>query len=786
MPAAVRAFGAREAPSESMDERLAAADAALKAGRRDEAIGLLVDLLKADPAQPAPVYRALLVQLHRAGRAADGVTWGEAAIARHPRDIDLLNVLAVCYRRCARFTEALVTIEQAAKLAPNSVAVQSNRGNILIDLDDGARAEPVFAKLVRADPRNPEHQRMLGRALAIQGKAAAAQTRLRQAVTLKRDYVEAWLDLAGVDLDAHRPDEAEAVLQRALAANPDHPRLLEATAQVMRRAGRRRQSEALLTSLLPRFENAGWLHLQLGATLADHDREQANLQLRRAVELEPDNLSYLAPLIESLERTRIGDEGAHIEESYQLARRALSLNPTDGGHLKVLNETLIRVCDFDARDQLGDFRTLGRKWAGSNRHAALLKQFAFVGSHEDRLELVEQHRIWGRLAEAKAAEAPVRRPPPRPADGRIRLGFMSSDLCRHPVAYFTLPLFDHIDRERFDIYCYSFFQGEEDVIQAHITKQVTTFRWLPDMSTPQIAQTIANDQLDMLIELGGSTHMNKLEVMAFRPAPRQASWLGYPHSSGLSTIDDFICDPYSAPTDPALLIEKPLMMPHSWLALGRAVFSNNLPITEGLPEERNGVLTFGTANNPHKYNPAVLSAWAKVVAATPGSKFAFVRPEGSSPSFRANILAAFAAQGVGEERIAFHAVRGVHLPFYNDIDITLDPFPLTGGTTTTEALWMGVPVVSVRGEAFFERLSYSILSNAGLGDLVATDLDEYQAIALKLAGDRERRRDLRLTLRDRVRDSALGRTEDFARDFYDMIAKAVARLPPAVKAGNTR
>jgi predicted O-linked N-acetylglucosamine transferase (SPINDLY family) len=492
------------------------------------------------------------------------------------------------------------------------------------------------------------------------------------------------------------------------------------------------------------------------------------------------------PLIESLERTRTGDEGANIEEGYRLARRAITLGPTEPGHLKILNEVLIRVCDFTALEQLGDFKTLGRKWASSNRHAALLKQLAFVRGPQDRAELVEQHRIWGRQAEATAAKAPIRKVAPRPADGRIRLGFMSSDLCRHPVAYFTLPLFDHVDRERFDLYCYSFFEGEEDAVQAYITRQVTAFRWLRDTSTREVAQTIADDQLDMLIELGGSTHMNRLEVMAFRPARRQASWLGYPHSAGLSTIDHFICDPYSAPTDPSLLIEKPLMMPHSWLALGRAVFSDQTPMTEGLPEERNGFLTFGTANNPHKYSRAVLGAWARVLACVPGSRFAFVRPEGSSASFRTNVLAEFAKQGVGEERVVFHTVRGTHMRFYNDIDITLDPFPLTGGTTTTEALWMGVPVVSLRGEAFFERLSYSILSNAGLGDLVAGDLEEYQATALKLAGDRERRRDLRATLRERIRNSPLGRTEEFARDFYDMIAGAVAGSAAGVRAGNTR
>jgi protein O-GlcNAc transferase len=770
-----------------MDERLAAADAALKAGRTDEAIQRLTELLEADPAQAAPVYRVLLLQLYRAGRLEEGLRWGEAAVERHPRDLETLNLLGVVYRRLSRYPEALATLDRAAKLNPNNTAVQSNRGNVLLDTGDGARAEAVFAKLVRAEPRNGDYQRQLGRALMKQGKAAAAMTRFRQAVALKKDHIEAWLDLIGYENEMHHGAEAEALTDKALAANPDHPRLLEAKATVMRRTGARRRCEAYLLGLMPRFENAAWLHAQLGGVVTDHDPERAAAYLRKAAELEPDNVDRLMAVIESLERLRKGDEGANIEEAFQLALRALALKSNDPGQLKILNEVLIRVCAFDELEKLGDFKTLGRAWAASGRHTALLKQLAFVRGPEDRLELLEQHRIWGRLVEAQAAAAPIRKPPPRPADGRIRLGFMSSDLRRHPVAYFALPLFDHIDRDRFDVYCYSFYQGEEDPLQAYIAKQVTAFRWMPESSSQEIAQTMANDQLDMLIELGGSTHMNRLDVMAFRAAPLQASWLGYPHSAGLSTIDYFICDPYSAPADPALMIEKPLTMPHTWLALGSAVFSDNNPIAEGLPEERNGFLTFGTANNPHKYSRAVLGAWARAMAAVPGSKFAFVRPEGATPTFRRNVLAEFAAHGIAEDRIVFHAVRGKHMPFYNEIDITLDPFPLTGGTTTTEALWMGVPVVSLRGEAFFERLSYSILSNAGLGDLVGADLDEYQAIALKLAGDRERRRDLRLTLRDRIRQSPLGRTDEFARDFYDMVARAVAETPAKLAtAGSTR
>jgi predicted O-linked N-acetylglucosamine transferase (SPINDLY family) len=762
-----------------MSDRLVAAEAALKAGQRAEAIDHLIAAIAEDPARPAQVYRVLATQFYRTDRPAEGVVWAAKGLELFPKDLDLWNVRGVMLRQLKRYPEALAAFEQASKLGARSIAPQVNRGNVYLDMGDAPRAEAIFSKLLRQDPRNAEYQRQYGRALLKQGKRDQALVRFRQALAINKAFIDAWLDMVGLLNDEGHTDKAEELLDKALAANPNNPRLLEGRAIVIRRSGQLRRAEAYLLGLLPEHEDAAWLHHQLGGVISDYDRERANVHMRKAVALAPDKLDYTAALIESLERTRTGDEAANIEEAYQLTRKVLARGAGDltSSATKVINEVLIRVCAFDEVSQLGDFKTLGRDWASTGRHTALLKQLARVETTEDRLELVEQHRIWGREVEAKAAARPIRKPAPRAADGRIRLGFMSSDLRRHPVAYFALPLFDHVDRARFDVYCYSYYQGQEDPMQAYITKQVTAFRWMPDVSARDAAQTIADDQLDMLIELGGSTHMNRLDVMAYSAAPRQASWLGYPHSAGLSTIDYFICDPYSVPPNRDLLVEQPLMMPHTWLALGRAVFSDVHPIAEQLPEERKGFITYGTANNPHKYSRKVLRTWAKVVARTPNSQFAFVRPEGNSPSFRANVLSEFAAEGVAADRVVFHVTRGKHMPFYNDIDITLDPFPLTGGTTTTESLWMGVPLISLVGEAFFERLSYSILNNAGLGDLCAADTDEFVEKALNLAGDRERRRELRQSLRERIKQSPLGRTDEFARDFYDMVARAVQETP---------
>jgi predicted O-linked N-acetylglucosamine transferase (SPINDLY family) len=268
--------------------------------------------------------------------------------------------------------------------------------------------------------------------------------------------------------------------------------------------------------------------------------------------------------------------------------------------------------------------------------------------------------------------------------------------------------------------------------------------------------------------------MNKLSVMSYRPAPRQASWVGYPHSAGPETIDYLVLDPWMNPPDPRLVIEKPLLLAHTWYAMGERAFREQPAVDPVAPVERNGYVTFGTANNPYKYTRETVTAWARAVAGTPGSKFMFVRPEGTTPTFTANIRAVFESQGVSADRVIFETVRGRHLPFYNQMDISLDSFPQTGGTTTCESLWMGVPVVARVGDAVFERMSYSILNNVGLGDLVGKTTDEFVDIAVRLASDPARIGELRRTLRERLAASPLRDARGFSTDWYAMVERAMA------------
>ena len=755
-------------------ERFAPAEAALKAGDFNEGVRLLEAELERDPAAPVGIYRNFSAMLFRNKDYVRAGRWAQAGTALHPKDFELWNILGVCYRRQKDYDNAIKALRQAEKINPKNTSALSNRGNVYNDMRNGPAAVEVFTKLVRLQPSSAELQRSLGRGHWFSGDLPKAVMRMNLAVKLKPDYADGWLDLAAVTAELKGYADSLAIMDQAVALIPAEPRLFEARTTALRRTGRLRDAEAYLTELRQNYDDQAWLHYQLGGVISDYDRPRGNEHLEKAVQLAPDNFDYRIALIESLGRSRYGDEAAHLERSYTLLKEVLTPETelTPAG-LKVALEVLIRLADYDATEMLGSFSKVGHTWAEAGKHTALLGHLARVVTPEDRLDLVEMHRVWGQAVIKATQRWPLTRRPPRPANGKIRIGFMSSDLRHHPVAYFALPLFQYYDRSRFEVYCYSYYQGQEDPLQKKIAGYVDAFRWRQDISDHDAAQMIADDQLDILIELGGSTHMNKLGVMAFKAAPIQASWLGYPHSAGLETIDYIVLDPNLAPNDPKLLVEKPLLMPKTWLALAGQIFTDQHIIQEGLPEDRAGVLTFGTANNPHKYSKKLLRAWAKVVHDVPGSRFQFIRPEGGSASFRRNVEAVFAEEGVSADRLVFRAVRGSHMQYYNEVDITLDPFPLTGGTSTCEALWMGVPVVNLRGEALFERLSGSILTNLGLEHHIADSLEEYHEIALKLAADRAQRLELRTTLRQRMKDSPLGRTDEFARDFYEMIASAV-------------
>lgn len=743
------------------------------AGRLAEAAEAFAKAVAAGASATAlAVPRAMA--LSGAGRAEEALAVAAAAQAKRPKEFLLTNLLGVMQKRAGRLQEAQASFEAARKLDPRAVSACHNLGNLHDQRGRFREAAAAYQAGLKIEPRNADLHRLLGRALRMAGDRPAAVAAFERALALGRPHLDLLTDLVGTLADLGETDPAFAVIERGRQLRGADPQLDILQARLNFRLGRREAAQALVEQALAVAPGDADAALLLARLHGEGNLEAGNAALRQGLAANPHSVRLAARLIETLTRSRYGDEAQHLQEAYELSCRLLQRDP--GGalaHAKPLRTAFLRCLDHDRLEACGRLADLVPRWIAEGEIAALHYELGNVQSLQDRLDIVEWHRAWGRR-EAQAITPLTLPAAPALATGRkLRIGFMSSDLRDHPVTYFALPLLEQYDRDRVEVFCYSFNERERDPVQAHIERQVTGFRWWPRRPSAEVAAGIAADGLDMLFELGGTTAMNKLDVMAYRPARIGASWLGYPHSAGLEAIDYILVDPYIRPEDPRLLIEQPFELAESWVALGSMGF-REVPIEASLPEERRGALTFGTMNNPYKFTRACLDAWAAVLRAVPGSRFLFVRPEARTPAFVANVRAGFAARDVDPDRIDYIGQRGSHLPHYNAIDIALDSLPHVGGTTTCETLWMGVPCISLVGPGFAERLSYSNLSNAGLGELAVFSIEDYVQTAAALAADRSRRRLLRHGLRDMIRRHPLGQPERFVRAFYAK-AEKVAR-----------
>ena len=732
----------------------------------------LTKALRGGQRPPVAAFGQLAALNLQAGNLVEAEKWTREGLKRHGASHELWDLLGVILRRAHRLTEARAALERAAKINATD-QVRMNLANVYNDLADGDAALAILAPLAAREPDKPDLQRRLARAHWRLGDMAATAAALDLALRAAADDPGVWVERATLwaELQEHR--HAIATLDQGLAQLPRNASLLTTKARLMSEQGQGEQAEDMLLAEQRQNPNQTWILLALAGTCQDVRPSTEQDYLRKALALEPANPAILIALALSLDGTLDHREGQALDEALKLVMAVMRDKPVAPTHWRVIARILSRMAALGAVEQLGSFAELGRYWALNGGHTDLLYHLARISGDADRRELLAQHRAWGHTITRRAAANEIVRRAPAKRD-RVRLGFLSSDLRQHPVGRFAYPLFEHVS-DRFEIFAYSSYPRAVDP-EAQWIAGHSTYRYQTTLSHRGAAQQIADDQLDVLIELGASTKYNRPQVLGFKPARLQASWLGYPHSLGLETLDGLILDPMLVPPDPSLLIEQPWLMPSTWIAMGPKAFPPSLTLQPIPPQTTAGHTTFGTANNPYKYNLQTLAAWARVLKAVPGSRFLFVRPEGRASAFRANILAAFAGLGVEADRIEFESSRGSHMSHYGRIDVALDCLPQTGGTTTCEALWMGVPTVSLVGPALFERLSASILTNVGLGDLVASSIDDYVAKAVTLAADLARRAHLRGTIRQTIAASPLGQTEQFAADFYSLIERQASGI----------
>jgi predicted O-linked N-acetylglucosamine transferase (SPINDLY family) len=347
---------------------------------------------------------------------------------------------------------------------------------------------------------------------------------------------------------------------------------------------------------------------------------------------------------------------------------------------------------------------------------------------------------------------------------RLKVGYVSPDFRQHSVAYFVDPLLKGHDQQAVEVFCYAEV-ARPDAVTARLRGYGGHWLVTVGLSDDDLTERIRTDGIDILVDLAGHTEKNRLGVFAHKPAPVQVTWLGYPNTTGRKSIDYRLVD---AVTDPvgeadAWASETLVRVEGGFLCYAG---SRGAPEPTAPPCLMTDTVTFGSFNNPAKLSPATLDAWGSLLARLPQARLLLKGRPFADAATRALFLSRLGERGVAAERVelvAWMPSGAAHLGLYNRVDIALDPFPYNGTTTTCEALWMGVPVVTLRGDRHRGRVGASLLTQVGLKDWIASSMEEYLEIADTLAGDPDHLKYLRRTLRPRLAASPLCDGRAFAR-----------------------
>jgi predicted O-linked N-acetylglucosamine transferase (SPINDLY family) len=461
-----------------------------------------------------------------------------------------------------------------------------------------------------------------------------------------------------------------------------------------------------------------------------------------------------------------------ITESMPIIHHFIKLSPDIMPVSQHIQHVALGAMDFELLAKLADKKTLMQYWAHHDANRSFVRQMSRVESMQDRFDLLEAHLAWGTKMEAETNINEIIRPVRSRLNKKIRIGISSGDFRSNHIGCYIWPLIHNIDKNKYEIYCYSQWPGENDPLEMKFEAIADSFKKFPlTMDDKKVAQSIADDGLDVFIEVGA--WFLRPKMVAYRVAPLQISWLDYLHSMGMPTaIDYLVLDPYVMPESSQLLIEKPMVLPSTWMVMHPYGFPA-IEIDYQIPQDRNGHITFGCMNSSYRFTDEVFKVWAGIMSKVPNSKFIYLHPESALQIVRDNFVKHMEKYGISQDRLSFIAVRKDFFVHFNKIDIALDPFPHMGNTTICYTVWMALPAITLVGPCFFERVSYSVLSNCGLADLCAFSLQEYHQKALMLVADIDRRREIRRTLRDKVKAGPLGQYKAFADDLTNAISDAL-------------
>lgn len=574
----------------------------------------------------------------------------------------------------------------------------------------------VFSELGISEPGSPEGYYNLAVTLVRKGDSLEAERRYRQALELRPAYPEAANNLAILLMARNETQEAEALYRVALAERPDY-------------------CEA---------------HINLGKLLTDTARRvEALYFLRRAVQLQPNSV---------LARDRLGyllQCMARYEEAIGELTLATQLGDCLASSWNNLGTCFYREAKHGAAEHA--FR---QALSRDSQYVSALSNLLLISNYSsgDRADVFRLHQSFGAFlgTKCKDVEFIAHRNRPDPLR-RLRIGFVSGDLRGHSVGYFIESVLPGLVAQGFQLFAY-FNYPQGDARSDKFKPLFHQWREVYRKDDGALAEQIRQDEIDILLDLSGHTSHSRLPVFGLMPAPVQLSWIGYPNTTGVDAIDYRLTDSYADPEGDSDIYhtEHLWRLPGSFLCYTPPVTA---PLVASPPCLLNGFITFGSFNSRPKLGDECLDLWCRVLHAVPDSRMVLKAAYGmDEKAARESLLGEFMRRGIAGERVSIQASVGSlekHLESYEAVDIALDSYPYHGTTTTCESLWMGVPVVTLVGDRHVSRVGVSLLSNAGLPQLIAGDGDRYVEIASELASDSKRLKAMRSSMRECLTASRL-------------------------------
>ncbi|TKC81483.1 tetratricopeptide repeat protein [Trinickia terrae] len=687
--------------------------------RFDEAAGAYRLALSHEP-ESVDAWFALACALHAGGDLAAAAEAYASVLAREPQHLDALNNLGNCLRQLGQLALAEDAYRRVLDVRPDYASALTNLGTLVQAqgrLDD---AIALLREAVRAEPGAAAHLVNLGVALGERRQFAEAAAMLERALVIDANAPEAAYNLGNVLQALGRHGDAAAQYSAALSIRPDHADAHNNLGNALKELGEyAAAAEAfdaairLRPGFVAAYNNAGNLFRTLGRM------DEAEACYRRALAADPAHSVSWSNLGNVLKDT------GSLDDAIDCYRRALLHDPAN----LVAHSNLAYALTFQCEN--------GRAIRDECLH--------FAERHESPFRSAQPHYANDRM-------------PSR----RLRIGYVSADFRDHCQTLFTTPLLKHHDHANYEIFCYSSVARPDDFTR-RLAAYADVWRDVRDLDDDALAQRIRDDRIDVLVDLTMHMANGRPLLFARRPAPVQVAWLAYPGTTGSGAIGYRLTDPWLDPLNEPHVddqySERSVRLPDSFWCYDPLT---QTPAVNALPVLETGRFTFGCLNNACKLTEHTLRIWARVLAVAGEARLVLMAAPGTA---RERLTARLAAYGVAPERLSFVAFRprAGYLETYHEIDLALDTFPYNGHTTSLDAFWMGVPVVTRVGGTAVGRGGLSQLANLGLTELAAQTDDDYVRIAVQLANDLPRLAALRAGLRSRMEHSPLMDGARFAR-----------------------